>query len=68
MTCSQTLRWSGKRPGPNQLRHACASRLAADLGVETALAVLGHSDAGVTASVYVERDLKKAFEVMRELG
>jgi integrase len=52
---------------PNQLRHAAATDIRARYGLEAAQVVLGHSRADVT-QVYAERDMKKATEVMREVG
>jgi len=52
---------------PNQLRHTAATDIRAKYGLEAAQVVLGHSRADVT-QVYAERDLKKAAEVMKEVG
>ncbi len=52
---------------PNQLRHAAATRIRRELGLEAARAVLGHSSAHVT-EIYAEMDKQLAERVMRELG
>ncbi len=51
----------------NQLRHACATRLRAELGLEAARTVLGHSDAATTL-IYAERDLNLAIAAMTKFG
>ena len=53
---------------PNQLRHARATHVRREFGLERAQAVLGHSDAMLTASVYAERDFAEARRVMAEIG
>ena len=53
---------------PNQLRHAAATRIEKEIGLEAARVVLGHSSAQVTESVYVSRDLDEAVAAMRKLG
>jgi integrase len=55
-------RWS-----PNRLRHAAATRLRREMGIEAARTVLGHSDAD-TSAIYAERDLELAREAVRRLG
>ena len=50
-------RWS-----PNRLRHAAATEIRQQFGLEAAQVVLGHSKADVT-QVYAERDLGKGVEV-----
>jgi integrase len=52
---------------PNQLRHALATRVRREHGLEAAQVVLGHSKADVT-QVYAERDLAKAVEVAKKIG
>jgi site-specific recombinase XerC len=52
---------------PNQLRHAAATRVRREAGLEAAQVVLGHARADVT-QVYAERDLDRAREVMRAIG
>lgn len=52
---------------PNQLRHAVATRVRGEFGLEAAQVVLGHAKADVT-QVYAERDGKLAAEVMRKIG
>lgn len=55
-------RWS-----PNQLRHAAATRIRQQFGLELARIILGHQSA-VTTEVYAEADRKKAIGVMRSIG
>jgi integrase len=55
-------RWS-----PNQLRHSAATEIRRRFGLEAAQVVLGHSSMEVT-QVYAERDLRRAYEVAREIG
>lgn len=52
---------------PHQLRHACATRLRRELGIEAARVVLGHSSALVT-EVYAEIDRANATVAMERLG
>ena len=55
-------RWS-----PNQLRHAAATSVRQQFGLDAAQAVLGHRHARVT-EIYGELNLAKAAEVARRLG
>lgn len=55
-------RWS-----PNQLRHAAATHLRQEAGIEMARVVLGHSSA-VTSEIYAERDLAGAAKVLGRIG
>ena len=55
-------RWS-----PNRLRHAAATEIRQQFGLEAAQVVLGHSKADVT-QIYAERDLLRAVEVARRIG
>jgi integrase len=55
-------RWS-----PNQLRHAAATEIRSQFGLEAAQVTLGHSRADVT-QVYAERDLAKGINVARKIG
>jgi integrase len=57
-----TRRWS-----PNQLRHAAATDVRRDFGLEAAQVVLGHAAANVT-QVYAERDAAKGREVAKAIG
>lgn len=52
---------------PNQLRHAAATWLRREAGLEAARVVLGHARAAVT-EVYAEVDHKQAAELMGRLG
>jgi integrase len=52
---------------PNQLRHAKATEIRREAGLDAARAVLGHRSPAVT-EVYAEIDLRKAEQVMQRLG
>jgi integrase len=52
---------------PNQLRHAKATEIRREAGLDAARAVLGHRSAQIT-EVYAEVDVGKAAEVMERLG
>jgi hypothetical protein len=52
---------------PNQLRHAKATEIRKEAGLDAARAVLGHRSPVVT-EVYAEIDLLKAAQVMERLG
>jgi integrase len=52
---------------PNQIRHAYATRVRREFGLEAAQVLLGHSRADVT-QVYAETNLAKAAEVARKIG
>lgn len=52
---------------PNRLRHAFATRVRRECGLEAAQIVLGHSSADVT-QIYAERDFLKGVEVARRIG
>ncbi len=52
---------------PNQLRHAHATRVFKELGLNEASKSLGHTDLGTTM-IYAERDLDIAKDVARRLG
>jgi integrase len=54
--------------GTHALRHFAATRIRALADVETARALLGHSDLGLTAEVYAERDERKLLETMARVG
>jgi len=53
---------------PHQLRHAAATLIRKEHGLEMARIVMGHSSALVTDAVYAERDMDKVASVMREIG
>lgn len=55
------------RWAPNQLRHAAATSIRKQFGLEAAQVILGHAAADVT-QVYAERDADKAREVARRVG
>ena len=55
-------RWS-----PNRLRHAAATAVRKQFGLEAAQVLLGHATANVT-QIYAERDIAKGIEVARILG
>ena len=52
---------------PHQLRHAYATRVRKEFGLEEAQILLGHAKADVT-QVYAERDAGRAVEVARKIG
>jgi len=52
---------------PNQLRHNAATEIRRQFGLETARAVLSHSDA-TTTMIYAERDFGIAREVAKKIG
>ena len=52
---------------PYQLRHACATRLRKDHGLETVRALLSHSSASMT-EVYAEVDAEAARAIMEKSG
>ncbi len=52
---------------PNRLRHTYATIIRKRHGLEAAQILLGHSKADVT-QLYAERDLRKAEDVVREVG
>jgi integrase len=58
---------SAHRWSPNQLRHAAATEIRREFGLEAAQVILGHSQANVT-QVYAERDLAKGVEVAKRIG
>lgn len=55
-------RWS-----PNRLRHAAATEIRKQFGLEAAQVALGHRQADVT-QIYAERNLTLAAEVARKIG
>jgi integrase len=55
-------RWS-----PNRLRHSAATEVRAEFGLETASAILGHSNLATT-QVYAEADRERMIEAARRLG
>lgn len=59
----EACRWS-----PNQLRKAAATRVQQETDLETARAVLGHSNIGVTEQFYAQADRAKATAVMARIG
>jgi integrase len=52
---------------PNQLRHAAATRIRKEMGIEVAQAVLGHRKLETT-QVYAEVNQARAIEAMERLG
>lgn len=52
---------------PHQLRHARATEIRREFGLEAARVILGHRSPAVTA-LYAEVDLARAREIMREIG
>lgn len=57
----------GHRWAPNRLRHAAATEIRRQFGLEAAQVVLGHSKADVT-QIYAERDMTLAARIAREVG
>ena len=55
-------RWS-----PNRLRHATATEVRKEFGLEGAQIILGHASADVS-QVYAERDIAKGLEIARRIG
>lgn len=53
---------------PNQLRHAAATHIRREAGLEVAALALGHSSAQLTDEVYAERDFTRLAEVMARIG
>lgn len=65
---TELKKWqSDHRWSPNQLRHAAATEVRKQFGLEAAQIILGHSAADVT-QVYAERDLAKGLEVAKLIG
>jgi integrase len=58
---------SAHRWSPNQIRHAAATQIRREHGLEAAQVLLGHSSADVT-QVYAERDLALASRVAEQIG
>jgi len=58
---------SDHRWAPNQLRHAAATEVRREFGLEAAQVILGHSQANVT-QVYAQRDLKRGMEAAKAIG
>lgn len=52
---------------PHQLRHACATRLRKEYGLEQARIILGHSSMETT-EIYAEIDREEAKRIMLEMG
>ena len=52
---------------PHQLRHAYATRVRKEFGLEAAQILLGHTKADVT-QVYAERDTERAMLVAKGIG
>jgi integrase len=52
---------------PNQIRHAFATKIRRQFGLEAAQVLLGHSKADVT-QIYAERNLTLASEIARDVG
>jgi integrase len=52
---------------PHRLRHAAATEIRRQFGLEAAQAVLGHAALGVT-QVYAEKDMEAAKRIMAKIG
>jgi integrase len=68
----QAIRRLNERHGitpwrPNQIRHATATRLRKELGIEAARVILGHRSASTT-EIYAEVDAERARRIMRDFG
>ncbi len=65
---TELAKWqSDHRWAPNQLRHAAATEVRREFGLEAAQVVLGHASANTT-QIYAARDLQKGVEVARAIG
>ncbi|MFW5733392.1 MAG: tyrosine-type recombinase/integrase [Planctomycetota bacterium] len=60
---AQIPEWS-----PHQIRHAAATKLRKEYGLEAAALVLGHASATLTDAVYAERDAAKIEAVVAKIG
>lgn len=58
----------GKHFTPNQLRHAAATRIERELGLEAAQLVLGHQIGSRITAVYVDENREKARKIMAKIG
>ncbi len=58
----QSYQWA-----PNQLRHAAATEIRREFGLDAAGAVLGHADV-TTTQIYAEREKELAIRVARQVG
>jgi integrase len=64
----RACRKAGVEPwGPNRLRHAAATEIRKQYGLEAAQTVLGHARADVS-QIYAARDMGLAAQIMREVG
>ncbi|CAB5237950.1 XerC Integrase [uncultured Caudovirales phage] len=52
---------------PNRIRHAFATRVRSELGLDSAQVALGHSDAKIT-QIYAEKDMSLIEKVAKTLG
>ncbi len=69
-SCNRDRKKRGEEPihwHPHQLRHAAATRLRREHGLEVARVVLGHKHAAIT-EVYAEVDRSKAVAAMERMG
>ena len=71
-TYAQAIEYACKKAGvtpwgPNRLRHTAGTKLRSEFGLETAKAMLGHSEIGVT-QVYAENDRQKCVDAARAVG
>ncbi len=68
MNIDNACKRAGIKPwSPNQLRHAAATRIRKQFGLEAAQVILGHSNA-VTTEIYAERNLGLACDIAAKLG
>jgi integrase len=54
--------------GTHAIRHFAATVIRREVDIESARVLLGHSDLGLTATVYAERDEGKARDAARRIG
>lgn len=74
---SDSYRWAIKRGcrvagvpawSPHRLRHNCATRLRAEVGIDLAQTILGHRLGSAITEIYAEANIAKAIDVMAAAG
>jgi site-specific recombinase XerD len=55
------------RFAPNQIRHAAATRIRRQFGLEAAQVILGHSNMNTT-EIYAEKNVDAAVKIARDCG
>ena len=53
---------------PNQLRHNAATRLRREYGIDVAQTILGHRLGSMVTEIYAEANVRKARQVMAQVG